>query len=1169
MIKQTLHKAIIEKIFADTIAALGGQVYVWNSLEQPVWNSIRGLAPENAAIEDWLPNYHQLPRLPLIMGREKFGYIAASGAAVNHLTLLRDWLNFTITQEWQKQAITQDALEKYEEINFLYDISQAMACCLTIQEVGSLVIGEINRLLPFSQATILLLNKSSGLLERIPHVNTIVHEGHTDDLPNNASTDDGIIGMVMNTGRAELVNDVDQDQRYLLYRFHYPSLAKSILCVPLKTRQRVVGVIYLDAITTNAYTGKDMTMLLALSFQAALSIENVQFYHDQIILEQERNILAEQLRSDYARELEKSVEARTKEFYKELEERQRAVAILRSQNFILEKIAANHSLKQVLTTILEFVELYADGALGCIMLVETDEEQRRVLRSVAAPSIPDTYCKAMDGMLVGPDIGSCGNSAYWGKLTITPDISIDPKWHEARSTALSHGLRACWSKPIFTNGGEVLGTLAFYYQTPRSPMAQDFDLLERAGHLAQIAIERNLAEKRLRQAKEKAEVASRAKSEFLANMGHDLRTPLNAILGFTQLLLQEEQSPHQVEQLEIINRSGEHLLGMINDILEVSKLEAGKLNVRLGSFNLYDMLTNLRETFLGTARGKQIYLELEIDDQVPQFIISDQEKLQKSLTNLLDNAVKFTDIGGVTLRVTFIENTDIENSNINSSDINSNATGEYGINDTNLPHYSDHYHQLEFRVEDTGIGIAATEINDLFDVFTRSRIKEGGTGLGLAISRRFIDLLGGKIEVQSQVGVGTLFKFQIKVRVDKSNPKTVADGMTINSNHNDKVVSEQTVNYLLDDWASRSLEANSLPSIESESYQISPNPQLNSNYHNNVVPMLPSMADLGKVDLHWLQEVYRATMQINGNRVNQLLDQLGSEHNVLNSQIRSLVNGFRFDLLLKLFNDFFAESLNNSASSGEQPHNQSDHDQDHQLDNVPINHPINHSENQSNHVSECIPQIMFTNSLAHNLDNIFEHDFENIACNMERTDLDTNNQILAQNIECVIDHGITNDDDFVNDSDYSSAGTTALNSALVLNASVLIIESSLVHRHLLQKTLEHLGYTTKAVSNLAEGKAVLTTDLTTDMIVISFIDLDQLVNAPQFLLDLATDYPQMLLVGLSNLPLTELKRHYKEKITDNSDIPKMFSALNDYLIKPISLDKLTHLIDQWEPLLKL
>ncbi|MFN5856860.1 MAG: GAF domain-containing protein [Pseudanabaenaceae cyanobacterium] len=1082
MIKQVFSKAVLEKVFTEMIMAFGGQVYVWNALEQMIWDSVHGLRREGTPIEELIPNYQQIPRLPLVMGRESLGYIAASGAAINHLNLLRDWLNFTVTQEWQKQAITQDALEKYEEINFLYDISQAMACCLTIQEVGTLVIDEINRLLPFSQAAILLLNKSRGVLERIPHVNTVIHEGHQDDLPKDVSTDDGIIGMVMNTGRAELVNDVEQDQRYLLYRFHHQSLAKSMLCVPLKTRQRVMGVIYLDALTTNAYTAKDMTMLLALSFQAALSIENVQFYHQQIILEQERNTLAEQLRSDYARELEKSVDARTKEFYEELEERQRAVAILRSQNFILEKIAANHSLKQVLTTILEFVELYADGAFGCVMLVETDQEQRRILRSIAAPSIPDTYCKAVDGMLVGPDIGACGNSAYWGKLTVTADISIDPKWNEVRAIALSHGLRACWSKPIFTTGGEVLGTIAFYYQTPRSPTAQEFDLLARAGHLAQIAIERNLAEKHLRQAKEKAEVASRAKSEFLANMGHDLRTPLNAILGFTQLLLQEEGNPHQLEQLEIINRSGEHLLAMINDILEVSKLEAGKLNVRLGNFNLRDMLANLKEIFLPTAQRKQIYLDFQIEDQVPEYVISDQEKLQKSLVNLLDNALKFTDIGGVTLWVSFIRNPD-------------------ELNNCDLWEESDYqYHQLEFKVSDTGIGIAPSEINDLFDVFNRTRVKEGGTGLGLAISRRFIDLLGGKIAVQSQVGVGTLFHFQIKIQLAEPNLEGIDESIP-SHNSADNVSSSQILNNSLDDSLHDSLSnhsPSSAPASVSESEKHGVYAHTAPNYHSNVMPVLPSFTDLGIVDPHWLQEVYRATMQINGNRVNQLLDQLGGNHSLLTGQIRALVNGFRFDLLLKTFNDFF------DASGRTQPQNTSA--------SITAEPVITKIETPEPIGSTRTPPL---------------HHFPR-----EKTSKSSLNGLLKVSAES--------------------------------NGSVLIIEPSLVHRHLLQKSLEHFGYKTKSVSNLTEGKNILPTET----MLVSFIDLDQLVSNPGFLLDINEEYPEMLLVGLSNLPLVELKQYYSEKTSDDSSISTMFNSLNDYLIKPISLEKVTDLIEQWQPLLK-
>ena len=1099
MIKSIFSKAIIRKVFSEMVRSLGGRVYVWDGLDQLIWDSDHGLDIEENPIENLVVNESQLTRLPLIVGRETIGYIASIGTTFDHLQLLKDWLDFSLAQEWQKQAITRDALEKYEEINFLYDISQSMAYCLNIREVGTLVIEEINRLLPFSQATILLLNKNSGVLERIPEVDAIIHAGQTDTLPNAVSTEDGIIGIVMNTGRAELVNEVDKDQRYLLYKFHHQSLAKSILCVPLKTRQRVIGVIYLDALTSYAYTAKDMTMVLALSFQAALSMENVQFYHQQVILEQERNTLAEQMRSDYARELEKSVDARTKEFYQELEERQRAVAILRSQNFILEKIVTNNSLKQILSTILEFVELYADGALGCVMLVEIDDQQRRVLRSIAAPSIPETYSKAVDGMLIGPDIGSCGNAAYWGKLTITPDISIDPKWTDVRSIALSHGLRACWSRPIFTTGGEVLGTLAFYYQTPRSPTAAEFDLLERAGHLAQIAIERNLAEKRLRQAKEKAEVASRAKSEFLANMGHDLRTPLNAILGFTQLLLQEEINPKQIEHLHIINRSGEHLLDMINDILEVSKLEAGRLNVRLSPFNLQAMLANLKAKFLPTAQVKQIYLRLEVDPKVPRYIISDQEKLQKSLTNLLDNALKFTELGGVTLRVNFI-------------DISADGTDS---SQTNLEHPNkDHnYYQLEFTVEDTGIGIAPEAINDLFDVFTRSRVKEGGTGLGLAISRRFIDLLGGKLEVQSQFGAGASFYFQIQIQLAGTHAESVTDDDHNNGHTSDELVLDQ----MIDPVNNYPLELPTIPSsaiIESEQYDIASHRQ--PTYAELSTPSLPSLADLRSVDPNWLREVHHATMQINGNRVNQLLEQLSHENVLLSNQIKALVNGFRFDLLLKIFNDFFSDpSYENLTTAG-------------------IVSP-----------EDGVSQLEVSNS-----------ELENVSLDLSPADFSRISQ-ARESKEVLLTMSAPSYESLEDQSNQDKP-------PIISSESILIVEPSLVHRHLLQKMLEYLGYQTKAVTSLKEGFEILLAET----MIITFVDLEQLINYPDALTDMTIMHPEMLLVGLSNLSLTELKQCHAERIKNDSSILAMFDSLNDYLIKPINLQKITNLMNQWQPLLK-
>ncbi|RMF20953.1 MAG: PAS domain-containing hybrid sensor histidine kinase/response regulator [Cyanobacteria bacterium J083] len=252
--------------------------------------------------------------------------------------------------------------------------------------------------------------------------------------------------------------------------------------------------------------------------------------------------------------------------------------------------------------------------------------------------------------------------------------------------------------------------------------------------------EKKQAEAELKQAKEAAEAANRAKSTFLANMSHELRTPLNAILGFAQLMERDiTTNPQQKESLEIINRSGEHLLNLINDVLEMSKIEAGRTIINSQPFDLHYFLHNLQQMFLVKASAKRLSLQFNLSEDLPTCIKTDENKLKQILINLLSNAVKFTEKGSVKLTAKLLPSETI----VNSEDLIT----------------------LSFQIEDTGKGIAAKEIESLFEPFvqTSSGIKsQGGTGLGLAISRQFVELLGGTISVQSIVGKGSIFSFTIK-----------------------------------------------------------------------------------------------------------------------------------------------------------------------------------------------------------------------------------------------------------------------------------------------------------------------------------------------------------------------------------------------------------------------
>lgn len=247
---------------------------------------------------------------------------------------------------------------------------------------------------------------------------------------------------------------------------------------------------------------------------------------------------------------------------------------------------------------------------------------------------------------------------------------------------------------------------------------------------------RRQTEEALQQAIELANAANRAKSSFLANMSHELRTPLNAILGFTQLLTHSSNlTLEQKNNLGIIHRSGEHLLNLINDLLDLSKIEADKVAINSTEFILKDMLIELEEMFRLKLREKGLKLDIFVESRVPNVIESDRLKLRQILINLLSNAIKFTPSGEIKLRVNAL--------------IEPEKTF------------------LSFEITDTGKGISPEELSKLFQPFSQTETGMAaaeGTGLGLVICRKYVRLLGGEITVSSQPNVGTTFKFQIAVK---------------------------------------------------------------------------------------------------------------------------------------------------------------------------------------------------------------------------------------------------------------------------------------------------------------------------------------------------------------------------------------------------------------------
>ncbi len=399
--------------------------------------------------------------------------------------------------------------------------------------------------------------------------------------------------------------------------------------------------------------------------------------------------------------------------------------LLDGQNRALRLLARGGALEQVLETLVRGAEAAAPGVFASILLLDDGR-----LKHGAAPSLPTWYCEAIDGVQVGPAVGSCGTAVHLRQRVVVVDIQTDPLWYAYRDLAARAGLRACWSEPIFASDGTCLGSFGMYYASPRAPSQDDLDFIENAAQVAGIAIERRRSETLLQEAMQRAERASQAKTAFLAHMSHELRTPLNAIIGFADIVdsgMFGAVGERNQGYVRDIAASGRHLLDIVAGLLELSRVEGSAVTAE--SVDLDALTADIAENFAVRIEQKRLVFSRRIGPDA-RWVVSDAGALRQLLTNLLDNAVNYTPVGrAVELEVVCSGDQDRDRGEIRVRIVD---TGP-GIDTSRLPHVREAFHGCGELTSRTGSGM----------------------GIGLAIADRLARMIGATLDIESRPDEGT------------------------------------------------------------------------------------------------------------------------------------------------------------------------------------------------------------------------------------------------------------------------------------------------------------------------------------------------------------------------------------------------------------------------------